>query len=271
MKLPRYFTTEKRVGETPLQALDRLRIERKLPKTVPLAYAGRLDPMASGTLLILAGEECKVQEKYHTLDKEYVFEVLLGVSSDTHDVLGITKGTTPTHPDTKEVETVLRELVGTITLPYPHFSSKTVKGKPLHTWTLEGKLDCIEIPKKTSRIYSLTLEGIRTIDTQTLMREVNEKINSVETVTDARKALGRDFRRVDVRASWDTVSRSYPDETYTILTLRCVASSGTYMRTLASVIGERLGTIGLAYAIHRTRIGCFLPLPILKGFFIKTF
>lgn len=271
MKLPRYFTTEKKVGETPLHALEQLRGEQKLPTTIPLAYAGRLDPMASGKLLILVGDECKVQEQYHSLDKEYVFEVLLGVSSDTHDVLGITSGQKTTHQDPQQILKVLNNLVGTITLPYPHFSSKTVKGKPLHTWALEGKLDTIEIPTKTSRIYTLTLDGVRTIDSKTLARQVKEKINSVETVTDVRKELGRDFRRTDVHASWDTVFTVYPDETYTILTIRCVASSGTYMRTLANIIGERLGTRGLAYSIHRTKIGRYHRIPSLFGFWSKIY
>lgn len=271
MRFPRYYTTEKQLGETPLQALERLRREKRLPKEIPLAYAGRLDPMASGKLLILVGDECKVQEKYHALDKEYIFEILLGVSSDTHDVLGITTGSDPVHPSRANVKAVLRELVGTITLPYPHFSAKTVQGKPLHMWTLEGKLDTIALPTKTSKIHILSLKTIRTIDTGALGREIAEKIESVPTVTDERKALGRDFRRTDVRASWGTVFTSYPNETYTILTIRCVASSGTYMRTLASIIGEKLGTRGLAYSIHRTRIGRFLPLPFLGGFFMKTF
>jgi tRNA U55 pseudouridine synthase TruB len=40
-------------------------------------------PMASGKLLVLLGEECKHQENYHSLDKEYEFSVLLGIGSDT--------------------------------------------------------------------------------------------------------------------------------------------------------------------------------------------
>ncbi len=271
MKLPRYLTTEKKMGETPLQALERLRAEKQIPQSISLAYAGRLDPMASGKLLVLTGEECKKQERYHALDKEYIFEVLLGVSSDTHDVLGITTGKHPIAPDIHNVHEVLKELVGQITLPYPHFSSKTVNGKPLHTWTLEGKLDTIAIPTKTSRIYAMELHGIRTIDSTTLAREIQEKIGTVETVTEERKALGRDFRRKDVLASWDQVLTLFPDESYSILTIRCVASSGTYMRTLANIIGERLGTVGLAFSIHRTRIGRFLPIPYFTGFFVKTF
>ena len=53
-----------------------------------MTYAGRLDPMASGLLIVLAGEETKNKEKYLNLDKEYLFEVLFGFKTVTYDFLG---------------------------------------------------------------------------------------------------------------------------------------------------------------------------------------
>jgi tRNA U55 pseudouridine synthase TruB len=47
--------------------------------------------MAEGKMLVLAGETCKEREKYLGLDKEYIFEILLGFESDTKDILGIIK------------------------------------------------------------------------------------------------------------------------------------------------------------------------------------
>ncbi len=79
MSLEKYVLLDKKVGETPLETLETWRDTREDLKGVPMAYAGRLDPMASGQLLILIGEECKVQEKYHHLDKEYQVGILLPV------------------------------------------------------------------------------------------------------------------------------------------------------------------------------------------------
>jgi tRNA pseudouridine(55) synthase len=268
--LPRYATTEKNVGETPLVALERLRSELKLSNTVPMAYAGRLDPMASGKLLILIGDECKVQEKYHTLDKEYRIEILLGAKSDTADVLGIV-GARQAREVTKEtVAGVLEALVGKIALPYPHFSSRTVKGKPLHTWTLEGRLNEIEIPVKESVIYKLTLNSIRSISKDELLKTVREKIETIPEVNDPKKALGEDFRRDHVRASWSAFEKEAQDS-YQILTITCIASSGTYMRSLAEVIGNKLGTEALAYSIHRTTIGKYIPIIGHLGFWTKKY
>ena len=53
----------KNKGETPLQALKRLKIgnleayPQGIPDSEPLTYAGRLDPMAEGLLLVLIGKD----------------------------------------------------------------------------------------------------------------------------------------------------------------------------------------------------------------------
>ena len=78
----------KKEGETPLERLELFRVKNKIYKNVKMTYAGRLDPMASGLLLILAGDETKNKEKYLILEKEYEFEVLFGFSTDTYDILG---------------------------------------------------------------------------------------------------------------------------------------------------------------------------------------
>ena len=265
-----YFVIQKNIGETPLETLERGRTLHAISKNIPLAYAGRLDPMASGALLILVGDECKNQTKYHAFDKEYIVELLLGLDSDSGDVLGLIQECRPDTVTRKMIEPSLQSVLGSIELPYPHFSSKTVLGKPLHTWTLENRLDEIEIPTKKSRIYKIKLHEQRTISKKDLLTTVYKKIESIPKVTDPRKALGADFRRDDVRATWETISRS-KTEMYQIVRFSCIASSGTYMRSLCSHIASKVGTCGLALSIHRTTIGSYVPLTRTLGFWRKRF
>lgn len=265
--LPRHIVTEKSVGETPLVALERARQAHDIPADIPLTYAGRLDPMASGTLLILVDEECKKQRDYHTLDKEYRVELLFGVSSDTADVLGIASSAPPRALTGSDCRRVLASLHGPIALPYPHFSSKTVHGKPLHTWTLEGRLDEIKVPVKESNIHRISYNDLRTSTREEVLETVRKKIETIPPVTDPEKALGADFRRDEVRASWNAVEAQGPSS-YQILSFTCTASSGTYMRSLCERIAHELGTTGLAYAIHRTKIGRYRP--IYRGFGLWT-
>lgn len=71
----------KEVGETPFAALSKWRKENPKYQDTPACYAGRLDPMAKGKLLILLGNECKKKDHYTGLDKEYEREVLFDVGT----------------------------------------------------------------------------------------------------------------------------------------------------------------------------------------------
>lgn len=254
-----YIVLDKKVGETPLECMEKWRMAETTDayRGIPLAYAGRLDPMASGKLLVLIGDECKVQEKYHGLDKEYAFEVLFGVSSDSGDVLGLVSACDVPPFSKQAIGDVARQLIGEIELPYPQFSSKTVNGKPLHTWKLEGRIGEIEIPTKKSTIYELKLQNMHVLSAEAVYAQATRKIETIPKVTDERKALGKDFRRSDVRASWSDFLNTNKNKQFTIATFSCIASSGTYMRTLAEVIAKDLQTCGLAFSIDRTQIGTY--------------
>ena len=251
-----HVSLEKSVGETPLDCLERYRAQRPDLRGVPMAYAGRLDPMASGALLVLIGDACKRQTMYHNLDKAYEFSVLLGIGSDTADVLGRLHTTDINSYTHTSISLAAQTLIGTITLPYPIFSAKTVRGKPLHTWALEGRLSEVEIPTKQSTVYTLMLDKVETKSRTDVCAEARAKIDTILPVTDPRKSLGQDFRRSAVRADWEQIRNddSLPEQ-YTIAHFHCVASAGTYMRTLAQEIGKNLQTSGLAWHIHRTKIG----------------
>ena len=70
------LTIYKNEGETPLECLERFRVEQPIYKDAVLSYAGRLDPMAEGVMLVLVDEENKNREKYLSLDKTYEVEIL---------------------------------------------------------------------------------------------------------------------------------------------------------------------------------------------------
>jgi len=53
----------KNMGETPLECLERFKVENPKWQGVPMTYAGRLDPMAKGLLLVLAGDIDETEKK----------------------------------------------------------------------------------------------------------------------------------------------------------------------------------------------------------------
>ena len=253
--------------------LDRFRQENTWVGDMPLAYAGRLDPMAEGKLLVLIGDECKNQKAYHGLDKEYEFEVLLGIKSDTGDVLGLVEDDTNVQNATSaELNAAARQLTGTHTFPYPVFSSKTVNGKPLFLWALEKRLDEIEIPYIDVKIYALRYGEMRAVTKQELQDAVCKKIARLPTVVEESKALGADFRRSAVLAGWSKILDSYSNNhTFQIVRFTCICSSGTYIRTLSEEFAKNMGTKGLAYSIKRTRIGRYQKVIGIRGFWLTTY
>lgn len=263
----------KEVGQTPLDVIRAYKRAHPEYQNIPMAYAGRLDPMASGALLILIGDACKEQRRYHDLDKAYTFDVLFGVSSDSGDILGLLSWD-------EELPTLKAENLGhlakkfsgkSITLPYPKFSAKTVEGKPLHMWTLEDRLDEIEIPTATTSIYKLAYTGVRQTPIPRVCAIARKKIDSIPPVTETSKKLGADFRRAQVRPLWKELAEAHASDTATIATFTCVCSSGTYIRSLAEHIGQILGVSALAFRIHRTKIGRYQQLPFGLGFWRTTY
>ncbi len=264
--------------------VERLRAERGIAPHVKLAYAGRLDPMASGALLVLTGDECKRQKAYHGLDKEYEFEVLLGVSSDTGDVLGLAEYDQIQEPTIMHVHdcrfpfssrmlmSAARSFLGTHTFPYPAFSSKTVGGVQLHRLAAEGRLNKAELPVREATVYRLRLIGVHTIGKDALHAAILKKIGTLPQVTDEEKAWGRDFRREEIIARWRDIFAKIPDgASFQIARFSCICSSGTYMRTLAEKIAEHLSTRGLAFSIHRTKIGRYIPVLSKWGVWVRLY
>ena len=260
--MQKYVRLEKAVGETPLSALEAYRTEHPELLNVPLTYAGRLDPMASGTLLILCGDECKVRDIYNALDKEYEFEVLFGYSTDTGDTLGMPKRAAKTERySLNKLSQIAAKLRGVHTVPYPAFSSKTVAGKPLFEYALSNKLHTIAIPTVEMRIYKLRCESVRTITGSTLLERILSKIVLLKS---------NDFRAEAIGLAWSDLLKN--DNTqYAIAKFRAVVGSGSYIRTLAPMIAKLAGTDGIAYSIHRRAIGRYMPIVGRFGWWRKRY
>ena len=252
----RYVVLEKKRGETPLMALNAWRSRNPQYADVPATYAGRLDPMAEGKLLILLGEECKKQERYTNLDKEYVIDVLFDVGSDTGDALGLVElAKRETRVDFTHLKNAFRAEKGVHERPYPAFSSKVVHGKPLFLHALEGTIGMIPIPLHTERIYEIERLSSTLMSAKELKEYVHEFLSLVPRTNEPSKRLGEDFRIDAVRDHWEAVFRQAGNRRFVTVRLRVVCGSGTYMRALAERLGKVFHTKALALSIRRTKIG----------------
>lgn len=235
----------KKKGETPLECLERVRLAEKIDPKTPMTYAGRLDPMAEGVLIILVGEECKNKEKYLGLDKEYEVEIVFGIATDTFDALGIIASVKNEDlVKNNEKFVTFSSYVGKHIQAYPAYSSKTVNGKQLHEYARAGELPN-EIPTKEVEIYSIQ----KLEEKEITGREITEQV-----IKDIKLVKG-DFRQEEIIKGWENFAEKYSNKKFKIVKVKVACSSGTYMRSLANRVGKDAGTGAIALLIKRISVG----------------
>ncbi len=242
----------KNLGETPLECIERFRHVHPEYEKIPMTYVGRLDPMAEGLLLVLAGNT-RDKKKYLEWDKTYEFEVLWGFETDTYDTLGLVTNAAsmPTKLDFK-MGKLLEHIQQRKTQVYPPYSSRTVGGSstalgagkaPLWQWAREGKIDEIDIPTRQIKVFTIEHLDTRLISQREVLEEIRSKIALVKG----------DFRQKQIIKKWEEVIDT--QEMALISSFKASVSSGTYIRSIAHEMGHYLDTSALAYSIKRTRVG----------------
>jgi len=233
----------KRRGETPLTCIVRYKRIHTEYADVPMTYAGRLDPLAEGVLIVLTGEMRHGKETYTALDKEYVVQVLFHFTTDTYDVLGKAVSSPCVTLDRENIEKILCTCSGTYEQEYPPYSSRTVGGKPLFQYMREGLLQTIALPRHSITVQDISLTALETMDGATIAKNIIERVQEV---------VG-DFRQNEIQEQWKrTIDTS---QKYTIATLHIACSRGTYIRALVSDFGKKMGCGACVYTLMRTRVG----------------
>ena len=267
----------KPIGVTPYQLIVRLKEAVPEYKDVKMGYAGRLDPLAYGVLLLMLGEANKEREKYIGLEKTYEFRVLFGVETDTFDYLGLLQPSAVIESPPDEIatpacrqvgrfaprnderlETAIRAFVsgkfGKQTQSYPPFSSKTIGGVSLFALAKKGKLDGKEIPSREVTIHEFTFLGLEKMEAKELQKIIIPNLKEIR---------GR-FRQGKIIKQWVEFfripfgTRQGKDKVFTVAKFSITCTSGTYVRALANEMGQALGCGAIALEILRTKVGEYI-------------
>lgn len=230
----------KQAGETPLECASRYGL------VSPFTYAGRLDPMAEGLLLFLEGEECKERGAYLSLPKTYEYVMIVGVSTDSYDALGYIDVVDPP-VETISLKEQIEHYIGTHLLPYPPYSSKPVNGIPLFKYARAGVLDTIQIPIKEFEIYAHFFINQTTIQGKTLANIAIKRIQKVHG----------DFRQRESIERWKMFKKMYSNTSFGRVEAIVHCSSGTYVRSIVTAIGQLVGCPTFTHTIKRTAVGNF--------------
>jgi tRNA pseudouridine(55) synthase len=213
--------TYKKVGETPLELINRIRLESPELASERLSYAGRLDPMAEGEMLIIVGNENNQRDHYLGFDKEYEAEFLIGVSTDSGDILGLISDEKEAEISVPEISAVVQNFIKIKSQKYPWFSSKTVFGIKLFEHFKRGNLD-IERPTRDVEIKSVEILNFEEKNTEEIKNYIFDSLNKVNG----------DFRQKETIERWREFFAKNSRPTMQTFKIKILVSSGTYIRAL---------------------------------------
>lgn len=226
---------KKLLGETPNDLIKRFREDNKEYTNEKISFAGRLDPMASGAMILLTGEDCKRQPDFTGLRKKYSFKLIRGVITDTNDILGIPQ-LFPEKIDKSNFKLEPKKF----TQKFPVYSSRVVKGHPLWWWAKKGRLNEIEIPSKECEIYSVheNEKQRKIVHGEVLIDNI---VSRIDTLPVERR---EGFRVDEIVSSWKKLLEN-KNILLEITEYEISVSSGTYIRGICNSMG------GTAMDIHR--------------------
>jgi len=223
---------DKPTGITSARAVEKVKRLLKKPK---IGHAGTLDPLASGILPLALGEATKTVPYMMDAGKAYAFTVTWGQERDTDDSQGQVTESSDKRPSLAEIMAILPEFIGAIQQMPPDYSAIKVDGKRAYDAARDGKP--LELKAREVIVESLT-------------------------VIPAKAGIHADQR--SMRPDVDPGLRR-DDETAFI----CHCGKGTYIRSLARDMGQKLGCFGHISVLRRLKVGqfdesCAISLEVLE-------
>jgi len=192
---------------------------RKILRERRIGHTGTLDPFATGVLVLLVGRATRIAQFLSGAEKEYEGIVRLGYATDTGDVTG--QRVEPPHDATSQrLQSLNKEQIA---------SAMT---------SLRGEIEQLPPMYSAKKIAGRKLYEHARRGEEVTRKPVHVTIQEFELMTHEDRFLINDDGSLDIR-------------------LRVVCSAGTYIRTLAEDLGQRLDVGAHLIELRRTRAGQF--------------
>ena len=237
----------KHTGETTTEFIDRLCITYGHNKG---CVCGKLDPMARGVTRILFDKDTKLMTKHLNSIKTYEFKLVLGISTDSDDIMGnITESRDVTPSDVKKVIDFMFEYAKRTEQNYHPISAIHIKkdgvNKPLWHWHKLKLLKHEDLPSKKISVFKTELITRGDIYYSTYLMDIDRFLNSVTN----REV----FRIDDILTQW----KELVYHKVFMIKFKVRVSSGFYVRMMAYDIKKELGIPVHVFDIHRTNVETF--------------
>jgi tRNA pseudouridine(55) synthase len=241
----------KESGHTMIQTMDKFKKENNINEKV--CYCGRLDPMARGVVLLLVGNECKKMDQYLSTIKEYEFEILFGLSTDTDDPMGVIENIY----NYDEIDTYVERIkdylsekckIGKFLQNFHNYSSKRINGKPLWEYMKNNSSNnssnniSIEVNHEVE-IFDVEYKYIKKYNFIEWKNNIIDTINKIDKKNDFRQdIIINNYNLLDI----NNIIYSLP--------IKIKVSSGFYVRQLVADIKKHFNIVILTYDINRINI-----------------
>ena len=190
---------------------------RSLTGVRQIGHTGTLDPFATGLLICALGSATKMVGLFDLLPKEYEAAIRLGLTSDTYDRTGEIKNSKFEIRNLKQIPMTKIQNV------LKSFVGRQKQLPPMYSAKKVGG----------KKLYELARQG----------KEIERKPSEIEIYEiELLKVEGGNLRA---------------ESQHTTFNIRVACSTGTYIRTLAHEIGQKLGTGAVLQELKRTAIGDF--------------
>jgi tRNA pseudouridine55 synthase len=206
-------------------------------------HTGTLDPAAEGVLIVLTGEDRYLKQELAHTTKVYEAEVLWGISTDTHDLIGFpTEYKINSTIDIDVLEEQLDKLTGTYFQTQPEFSAKRKDGSSYFELAKQG----VALPPSKNQI---TVEKISIVSSSTVSLDQLKEFQSSRL-----RQITGNFRQSEIEKKWHDVNKSETVK-FPLLKLQVICSKRTYIRALVRDLAELLGIPAVLYSLVRTQNG----------------
>jgi tRNA pseudouridine55 synthase len=194
---------------------------RKIIGERRVGHTGTLDPFATGLLVILVGRATRLAQFLNGAEKEYEAVIRFGHATDTGDVTGSRIERDEPHAQARSAQSLRQD---EIQAAMTSLTGEIEQVPPMYSAKkIQGK-----------KLYEFAREG----------QEVERQ--------PVRVTIG------EFEMSWpDDELRRANDDGSVDLCVRVVCSAGTYIRTLAEDLGQKLGIGSHLAELRRTRAGKF--------------
>lgn len=195
IQLPEILLIDKEKGISSFTVIRQLRRQTGIRK---FGHAGTLDPLATGLMLIGVEKGTKKLTELVGLDKEYLAEVLIGERRSTGDMEGevLEEKVYQNDLNTEKVESVLKEMLGDLTLQVSAYSAIKKDGVPMYKRArkaAEKGEEVSELPVRVMSVYEAELKdfNIKTEMADRLLFTVRFKVSSGTYIRSLAEELGR--------------------------------------------------------------------------------